>query len=393
MISKIILNNFQIHKKLELNFEGNFTIISGENDSGKSSIIRAIKWVLTNSPSGDWMRRILKSGELTTTEVKIVYKDGTIIKRIKGEGINKYEVDGEEYENFGFKIPEPVLEAIKIYPFKTNKEEFDIHLAMQEDKPFLVFDSSTIKASVVDTLTGNSLIQKSITSFNKENLQLSKDVTSLENSINENKSVLESLPDVTKSKELVIECKNLSKQINLIESSVLDLKNTCADYKEVQTICTRRSKQAINIEPLSTLLNQYKDMQDDLTKFLDIKEQLDECKIKDIEIPKINPIKIDFERLVLTTNDLQSLEFLLESIKETEIKEIKLPDIKLIEENLKFLTDIKYEILKLEEDFNELSVSNNEIDGCNGIMKESEIELKQFIKDNPICPTCGANIK
>jgi len=121
MIEKIWLKNFQIHKKLEIKFDKNFNIIVGANDSGKSSIIRAIHWVFYNSPSGDWMRMINKDGEMEKATVKILFKDGTIIKRIKGNGINKYEINGEEYENFGFQVPKPILEKLRIERFETNK--------------------------------------------------------------------------------------------------------------------------------------------------------------------------------------------------------------------------------------------------------------------------------
>jgi len=47
MIKKIILRNFRCHTNLSLEFNQNFTYISGENGSGKTSILEAICYVST----------------------------------------------------------------------------------------------------------------------------------------------------------------------------------------------------------------------------------------------------------------------------------------------------------------------------------------------------------
>jgi len=69
MIKKLILKNFQIHKKLVLEFDEKITVIKGSNDSGKSSIIRAIYWIFYNQPTGDWMCRIDNDGTINDTSV------------------------------------------------------------------------------------------------------------------------------------------------------------------------------------------------------------------------------------------------------------------------------------------------------------------------------------
>ena len=45
-IKKIILQNFQSHKYSIVELDEQLNVIVGPSDSGKSAIIRALKWVL-----------------------------------------------------------------------------------------------------------------------------------------------------------------------------------------------------------------------------------------------------------------------------------------------------------------------------------------------------------
>ncbi len=54
-LSKIQINNFRIIQNLELDFNEGLNLLVGENDSGKSAIIDAIKFVL-GTHSNDWLK-------------------------------------------------------------------------------------------------------------------------------------------------------------------------------------------------------------------------------------------------------------------------------------------------------------------------------------------------
>ena len=53
MISKIKIKNFRSHKNTEIELSSGVNIICGDNDLGKSTILRALNWVNNNKPSGD----------------------------------------------------------------------------------------------------------------------------------------------------------------------------------------------------------------------------------------------------------------------------------------------------------------------------------------------------
>lgn len=74
-LGKIHIENFRRFKSVDLDFQSSLNLLVGENDSGKSSIIDAIKFV-TGTHSNDWLRLVkddfYTDGTTRATELKIV---------------------------------------------------------------------------------------------------------------------------------------------------------------------------------------------------------------------------------------------------------------------------------------------------------------------------------
>lgn len=182
MIKSIELINFQRHKKLKLSLKDSFNCISGSNQRGKSSIVRGLYWLFTNSPAGDWMCRIDKNGNTHTATVKIVLDDDTVIKRIKGKTINCYTVDEKEFHSVGRNVvPEPVkvalgldyglLDEFKMFPYVLMQDE-----AIPDTSNFMVFNSETTVAGALNFLAGTNVIEKAVKDFNGDKLDISRKV-------------------------------------------------------------------------------------------------------------------------------------------------------------------------------------------------------------------------
>ena len=56
MITKIEIKNFQSHKHTVIDFSNGVNVIIGSSDCGKSAIIKAMRWCITNSPAGNSFR-------------------------------------------------------------------------------------------------------------------------------------------------------------------------------------------------------------------------------------------------------------------------------------------------------------------------------------------------
>lgn len=63
MLNKLIVENFKIHKHLEVNFK-NLTLLTGLNSSGKSSVIQALLLLRQNRLNGDLSKGLNLSGNL-----------------------------------------------------------------------------------------------------------------------------------------------------------------------------------------------------------------------------------------------------------------------------------------------------------------------------------------
>jgi len=88
MIKNIRIINFQSHQNSFLKFDSGVNIIVGESDRGKSAIIRALRWLIWNRPTGDDFR----SNWGGDTEVTIEINDEVFITRKKTKSFNGYIV-------------------------------------------------------------------------------------------------------------------------------------------------------------------------------------------------------------------------------------------------------------------------------------------------------------
>src|SRR4051812_38242007 len=96
----LVLKNFQKHKLLKIQFSPHITTIKGRTDRGKSSILRALKWLCLNNLIGN---EFIRTGS-SKAKVGLSVKDHRIVRE-KGAS-NLYVLDGKEFRAFGSKVPD-----------------------------------------------------------------------------------------------------------------------------------------------------------------------------------------------------------------------------------------------------------------------------------------------
>lgn len=121
-LERIRLSNFQRHERLDVKFDPQVTTITGASDTGKSSIIRALRWLAFNRPLGTGFVR--DGAERASVRLEV---DGCKVDRRKGKGGNTYAVDGKRLAAVGSDVPESVAELLNL------GEE---NVAMQHDPPY-----------------------------------------------------------------------------------------------------------------------------------------------------------------------------------------------------------------------------------------------------------------
>ncbi len=123
MIERIKLNNFQSHENSELVFSPGVNVIIGQSDSGKTAIIRALRWLVWNRPLGD--AYISHWADKCSVEIEV---DKHTIKRIKErKNSNAYYLDGKLFNAVGGDIPDEIMKLLNLH---------EINLQQQLDRPF-----------------------------------------------------------------------------------------------------------------------------------------------------------------------------------------------------------------------------------------------------------------
>jgi exonuclease SbcC len=109
MIKSIRLINFQAHEDTEVQFGRITTIVSSENDVGKTTLLRALEWVATNRGK---VKAFLRLG---APYVEVILKIGKhIIVRHAGDE-NYYQLDGgKKLRAFGSGVPDSIAKILNV---------------------------------------------------------------------------------------------------------------------------------------------------------------------------------------------------------------------------------------------------------------------------------------
>ena len=111
MLECLEVENFQKHESRRVHLAHPITTITGPTDSGKSSLLRLLKWILCNVPQGDGY---VKIGEEEAVGTLVI--DGRTIERVRGKNDNLYVLDGKEFRAFGSSVPDEISKLANVGP-------------------------------------------------------------------------------------------------------------------------------------------------------------------------------------------------------------------------------------------------------------------------------------
>lgn len=120
MLTELRLRGWQCHKAIDLQL-GQVTVLCGQNDGGKSSIMRALEFLALNLWDGDANSHVTWGQEYS--EITLVVDEHTITRQ-KGPGLNTYFLDDREpYRAFHPKTPEPITKLLRISEANFQKQD------------------------------------------------------------------------------------------------------------------------------------------------------------------------------------------------------------------------------------------------------------------------------
>ena len=166
MIKNLKIVNFQSHEDSSLEFSDGVNIFTGNSDCGKSSIMRAIIWALTNTPHGDsFVRNDIRNEKGKIKGICSVTIDG--IKRVKSDTDNCYLYDGEKFEALRGEVPAQISKAFGIGGVSIQK---------QLDSPFMLGNTNGENAKYINELVNLESIDLALSWAGTRNRSLNSEL-------------------------------------------------------------------------------------------------------------------------------------------------------------------------------------------------------------------------
>lgn len=162
------------HFESTFEFSPGLTVVTGPNDSGKSSLIRIIKWVALGEPSGEAFIFTLKdeaTGEIIKQsdegKAEVGLDNGLVITKTRRKGKTTYTINtiAEPFEKA--EVPQEVKDALGIQKHTFGDFEAYLNFAFQQEAPFLLSESPSVGAKVLGKLAGTETVDLGITEISK----------------------------------------------------------------------------------------------------------------------------------------------------------------------------------------------------------------------------------
>lgn len=405
-IKTLELTNFQSHSHTKIDFSKGLNLIFGESDQGKTSIIRALRFVFYNRPAGaDFIKN-----EENFTDITITLDNGNKISRIKNKkGLNRYILfkDNKKtvYDNFGIDVPAEIKEALGIDKANFDKNtSVELNLAQQLDPPFLLSETGSTGAKFIGKLSGIDLADTAIQDLNKDIRNIGIEKRNSESKIKELIYRLEAYKDLPFIKE----------KMNTIEVLLKDFKKASENLNKLHSLSQRINKFKEEKIYNQWILNKYKNIPDFMPieniqkkienyiilskKYTSCISLQEKCKIflhRLDSIPEFFPIENLQTKLGTHTKllNLYQINKERQNVISILLKTFSnLPDIVPVEkiyERLSVLTTIHFKMQKLNKRKEELLLSINQI---NFAFETTVKEYRVILEEAKICPTCGSNL-
>ena len=289
-IEYIEIENFQSHSHTKLEFDEGVNVIIGPSDSGKTAVIRAMKWIFFNEPSGT---DIIKKGE---TAAKVTLKLNTGFKIIRGRDKSKnyYELvteDGEvqRFEGFGLNVPQEVIDITGMNKIDLGNIKMSLNISEQLESPFLITDSPSIKANALGKLAGVDIIDKALGNLSKDIYEINNDRKSIEKEIKNQESFLESFRYLNEEKTKIERLENIFQQVDEYKSKLSLLTNLEKKYTnnlEKTNETKEYLKKFKNLDELSILYEKLILKENNLKIYLNLNNRLvyTDSKIKELNL-------------------------------------------------------------------------------------------------------------
>lgn len=378
-IKKIDLINFQSHKFTSLDFADGLNVIVGPSDNGKTSILRAIRWVFFNEPQGLGM---LRNNE-EFVSVRIYFNNDYSVERKRSKKENLYIVYNEktgevqEFNSLRTGLPPEVSNVMKIKKITLDKaSDINFNIQFQHDGPFMFSYTATQKSALIGKMYNLDVVDKAIDDTNKDIKSQKSDIKRINEEIKELDEKILIYKDIEKEEKLLKDRELITKNIeesveklNLINS----LKDKLDENKKNKEYLLERIKDFDKILSNEALISNASKSFEVLNKYKAYKNKLDLIKV---DIDKTEAIykkskniteKLDIDNTIIKNlNAFTKLSELRKRLNEVGAS---------IEKGKYFIKDNDEKLNKDLKEYTELLIKLKKCPYCNSDVDKAHIDL------------------
>ena len=344
-IKTIEIENFQSHKETAFDLHPGVNVIVGPSDVGKSSILRAINWLLTNKPSGE---SFVSNWDNNGTSIYLGFEDGSI-ERVRDKKFNGYILNrNQEFKGFGQTVPKEIADFLNVNELNTQS---------QFDSPFMLSWTPGERGIFLNKIVDLEITDKTIKNIKSNILNDRRNITALEEDITALEEELEEYAD-----------------LDQFESDLIRLEKTQEEYDGVSKRTTH----------LARLLAEEKILRGEMDALSHIPKLLVETKEIDRDLLKLDSLQYEIESLKRIINRLKTTTKMCESLKDTanfkrsiDKIDVDIDDYKKTRENV---LDLSNRIYKYQSLIDHISI-------VEGALEKRKKEFHKLMPET--CPLCG----
>jgi len=277
-LERIQIKCYQCHDKLRIKFDPKITAIIGPSDVGKSSVLRAIRWVATNRPLGS---SFIKDGS-TVSEAKLWFTE-TTVRRKKDNDKNTYKVGDSVFKAIGSGVPEDVSNAMSMD---------DVNFQGQHEAPFWFSLSPGEVAKRINSIVDLSIIDKVMEKINHRVRKSSSMVELIKERLTEAEESVKALDHVEVMDDELEVIKKCDIETGLIREKHHALVKLLREYEDVKVRVAKAEKQIMDGDQV---IGASHDFQELSNVFMDVVKNISEIKrytqSSNQEIPDIGDIE------------------------------------------------------------------------------------------------------
>lgn len=251
-IKNLILKNFQQWKSGTITFSEGLNVIIGNTESGKSTLFRAINSILTGKMPEDYIRKGTKG-----CEVKILFSDETVFRRLRNKKDNIIDANGTIFERVGKEIPFEYFKQLGKTSIEFGNKQLSLCSYSQFEPHFFITLSDYDKSKLIGTICGIDIVDKIVDSINKDIRDNNSTIKFLEAQIYNNTQDKES-----KQKEydlLALKTKNLESYLRNAQYKFKTLENISNLSYKLGLLNSDISTYQTKLNALKTKINDFDD--------------------------------------------------------------------------------------------------------------------------------------